>query len=98
MSNQEVKIILNEDDLPKDAVRVHLYDWHNVLMPRGSRKKESIHGYLLDSLIGAFESWTDPKYGDNPDPRKLQQQLHYNLLGETAKAFDDFLEWKKRKE
>jgi hypothetical protein len=35
--------VIKEKDIPKGSVQLHLYDWKNVLMPRGSRQKESIY-------------------------------------------------------
>ena len=82
---------LVEDQIPSDAVQLHLYNPKNVLMPRGSRKKESIHQYLLEKLQGGYESWTDPKYGDNPDRAEVIETLYKNLINETMNAWEDFL-------
>jgi hypothetical protein len=95
--NQKVRIIQSEDEIPKGAVRVHLYDWHNVMMPRGSRKKESIYVYLLEHLLSSFEDWTEPIYGDNPDVIDLTNQMYNNMLNETTNAWEDFLNNEKVK-
>jgi hypothetical protein len=85
-------IIKDESEIPKGAVRVHLYNPRNVLMPRGSMKKESIGPYLLDRLKDGFEDWTDPKYGDNPVLSDLIKCLHKNLMGEVEQAWLAFVE------
>jgi hypothetical protein len=84
-------ILRSKDDLPKGAVRVHLYNSKNVLMPRGSMKKESIGLYLYDVLKGSYESWTDPKYGDNPDPQDLLTIMYKNLHHELECAWQALL-------
>lgn len=78
-------------EMPKDAVEIHMYNWENVLMPRGSGEKESIYEYLFPRLVATFESWIDPKYGDNPDQSKLLNKIYDNLLNETLLAWEDFL-------
>ena len=83
--------IVDESEIPKGAVRVHMYDPQNVLMPRGSMKKESIGPYLLERLKGCFEDWSDEKYGDNPSIPDLIKYLHTNLMGEVEKAWHSFI-------
>jgi hypothetical protein len=77
--------------ISKGAVQHHLYHWKNVLMPRGSRKKESIYENLLPRLNNVYESFTDPKYGDNPDPQELIESIYNNMINETMNAWEDFL-------
>ncbi len=72
--------------------RIHMYDVKNVLMPRGSMKKESIGPYLLERLQGSYETWTDPQFGDNPDNFELLELIHTNLMGEVEQAWIKFLE------
>lgn len=91
MSNTTPKIIRSEDDLPPGAVRIHLYDWKNVMRPRGHMKKESIGEYLLQKFIDTFESWTDPKYGDNPDILELANKMYHNALEELDGAWNEFI-------
>jgi hypothetical protein len=57
------------------AIRVHLYNYKNVLRPRGSMKKESLGDYILERLLSYYEDWTDKKYGDNPKETSLLQFL-----------------------
>ena len=83
--------IVDPDDIPEGATRIHLYDPKNVLMPRGSMQKESIGPYLLDRLKDSYESWTDPLYGDNPSVSELLQFLFTNLIGEVEKSWLEFL-------
>jgi len=84
--------IVDESEIPEDAVRMHLYDPRDVLMPRGSMKKESIGPYLLDRLKSNFEQWTDEKYGDNPSVSDLIKYLHTNLMGEVEQAWLQFID------
>lgn len=83
----------NKIKIPDGSSRIHIYDYKNVLMPRGSKKKESIYNHILEKLKSYYESWTDPEYSDNPDISKLKSQLLVNLFRETSLAWDDFLEW-----
>ena len=85
-------IIKDESEIPEGAVRVHLYNPKNVLMPRGSMKKESIGPYLLERLKNNFEDWTDETYGDKPSVPDLIQYLYTNLMGEVEQAWLGFVE------
>jgi len=78
-------------ELPKGAIQIHLYNWENVLMPRGSGQKESIYEHIFFKLVNTFENWIDPKYGDNPNQSKLLNKMYDNLLNETLLAWEDFL-------
>lgn len=73
------------------AYQVHLYNARNVLAPRGSMQKESLGSYILEKLIVYYESWTDKKYGDNPDQSTLLKLLQENLKEETDAAWREFL-------
>lgn len=78
-------------EIPEGAVKVHMYDYKNVLRPRGGAiQKESLSAYVLDRLEGAFEDWTNEAYGDNPSIDDLIFQLHTNLLEETMYAWHEF--------
>ena len=83
--------IVKPDEIPEGAVRVHLYKVENVLRPRGPMEKESIGQYIKDKLQGAYESWTDPEYGDRIDPVLLLHLLHNNLMEEVNAAFGQML-------
>ena len=78
-------------EIPEGAVQLHLYEFRNVLRPRGHMEKESISEYILDKLLGAYESWTDPKYGDNPDEATLLKLLQTNMKEEMDGAFREFI-------
>lgn len=79
--------------IPPGSVRVHLYNFKNVLRPRGSSMdKESLSLDIYEELKSAFESWTDPVYGDNPARTKLIDQLRTNLDSEVKAAWTAFLE------
>jgi len=86
------RIVKDESEIPEGAVRVHLYNPKNVLMPRGSMKKESIAIYILDHLLSGYEGWTDKKYGDNPPLPTLIKYLYKNLMGEIEQAWLAFIE------
>ena len=73
------------------AVQVHMYDSSDVLRPRGHMEKESMGLELLERLRACYESWTDEKYGDNPDKSTLIKMLQDNLNEEVQGAFREFL-------
>lgn len=73
------------------AQRIHLYNCENILMPRGSMKKESIGLYILERLKGNYEYWTDSKYGDNPPKEEVVEILHRNLMNEVNNAWEEFI-------
>lgn len=77
--------------IPKNAVKVHLYNIENVLRPRGHMKKESVSEYIMDRLMGAFESWSDDQHGDNPEIDTLLRLLQKNLKEEVDGAWIEFL-------
>ena len=83
--------VIEEKDIPEDAVQMHLYDWKNVMMPRGSRQKESVYEGIFPRLVDVFESFTDPKYGDNPNPFELLRVMKLNLSNEIQNAWTDFV-------
>lgn len=80
----------DEQGAPEGMAQVHMYPVRNVLHPRGSMKKESVGGYLSDRLQGAWESWTDPQYGDNPEEKDLIEHLVCNLVAEVDAAIAEF--------
>jgi len=86
------RIIKDESEIPKGAVRIHLYNSKNVLMPRGSMKKESIAIYILEHLKSGYEDWTDSIYGDNPPLPDLIKYLYTNLMGEVEQVWLAFIE------
>ncbi len=73
------------------TVEIHLYMLSNVLRPRGHMKKESIGVTILERLEGAYESWTDPKYGDTPDESALLEIMKQNLQQEVEGAWEEFI-------
>jgi len=95
--NQMIKVRrMSEEEINKliasgAAVQFHLYDSSNVLRPRGHMEKESIGLELLERLCASYESWTDEKYGDNPDKSILIKLLQDNLNEEVQGAFREFL-------
>lgn len=80
-----------EEKIPEESVQVHLYNVDWVLKPRGPMQKESLSLYIYEKLKEIYESWTDPKHGDNPDPKILIEILKKNLIEETTIAWDDFV-------
>ena len=83
-------ILVDKNDIPEGAVRVHLYNFRNVLMPRGSMEKESIGAYILERLINTFETWTDDQFGDNPQIPVLMNYMQHNLREEMEQAWERF--------
>ena len=53
------------------AKQVHLGSVEYILKPRGPLEKESLSSYILERLKCNFDSWTDPKYSDNPELKTL---------------------------
>ena len=101
MSNPQITTLTEkelEEGLKSGKIkRVHLYNWENVLMPRGSMQKESIGPYLLDRLKDGYESWTDPVFGDNPEEEELTQKLYLNMIQETTEAWMQFIKWREER-
>jgi len=75
--------------------RIHLYSYKNILRPRGHMKKESVAEYILERLEGAFESWTDDDFADNPEVDDLIIKLKKNLSEEVDGAWDEFIKQMK---
>ncbi len=75
------------------AQRVHLYSFENVLRPRGRyMAKEGLGLCIFEKLQSAFESWTDPVYGENPSREVLMKTLGDNAraaLQAALEALDD---------
>ncbi len=89
---EDINVVKIDGKLSPNSIQVHLYNVQNVLHPRGSMKKESIGSTISDNLVYAFESWTDPKYGDKPNVTDLINHLHNNLVNETNNAWINFAE------
>lgn len=70
--------------------QVHLADYRTVLCHRGSMKKNSMGEYILRRLKDEWESWTDPKYSDNPEKSDLYRVLRKNLILEVNSALSEF--------
>ena len=77
--------------IPEGAKQIHLYNSRNVLRPRGHMEKESIGVYMLERLLSTYESWTNPKYADNPDEATLIKLLQQNMKEEMDGAFREFI-------
>ena len=80
-----------KNSIPKGAIRIHLYSYRNVLKPRGSMKKESLGLEIYERLTSIFEDWSNPNYGDNPEPDELIRQLRKNLMSEVEAAREKFI-------
>lgn len=78
--------------VPAGAKRVHLYPAQDVLRPRGSMQKESLSADLTQRLRSAFESWTDPAYGDALSPEKAMSVLEQNFKAECDAAWQAFVD------
>ena len=77
--------------IPKGAIKIHLYTLKNLLRPRGTMKKESLGLVIYERITSTFESWSDPEYGDNPEPSLLIKQLKKNLMEEVDAAWERFI-------
>jgi len=72
---------------------VHAFSSPNdVLKPRGSMQKNSIGEYMFQKLVDSWESWTDPKYSDNPPVDMLMEILCTNFRGECTAALEKFFD------
>lgn len=79
---------MNENNIPS---RIHLYDLHNILRPRGgTMQKESLGLTILERLLSVYEDWTDPEFGDNPDKDELYEIIKKNLQEEVNGALEEF--------
>ncbi len=78
-------------EIPPGAKQLHLYNSYHVLRPRGPMEKESLGAYILERLLSTYESWTNPKYGDNPDKALLLKLLQQNMKEEVDGAFREFI-------
>ena len=77
--------------IPKGAIKIHLYVLKNLLRPRGTMEKESLGLIIYERITATFESWSDPEYGDNPEPSLLIKQLKKNLMAEVDAAWERFI-------
>jgi hypothetical protein len=90
-------IVIMDELIPPDAVRVHMYNVENVLRPRGHMKKESIGVTVLERLNSCYEEWTNSDYGDLPSEEELLKLLERNLQQEVVGAWKEFLLSRKGK-
>ena len=98
MSNEQWSFIISEDGkltkidkIPEGAQRIHLYNFDNLLRPRGTMQKESIGLSLYEKFMSTYEYWTDPKYGDRKPPEEVVQKIRQNVMEELEQAFIKFL-------
>lgn len=87
----KVKVIIDPSEIPPGSKQVHLYDFKDVLRPRGTMLKESLGLSICEKLLNSYESWTDDKHVDNPDEYTLVKILKDNLIEEAEAAFATFL-------
>jgi len=78
--------------IPENAKRIHLYNFDDILRPRGTLEKESLSLYVEDRLTSSYESWSDPEYGDIPRKKELLEKLKINLISEIYNAWVSFCE------
>jgi hypothetical protein len=80
------------NEIPPDAVRIHLYPLKNLLNPRGGNcTKESLAADIFEKLIATWQHWQDPVYGDNPEPEALFMKLRNAFADECQKAWNQFV-------
>lgn len=87
----KVKVITEPSKIPPESKRLHLYDFENVLRPRGTMLKESLGLSICEKLLSSHQSWSNPEFGDNPDEYTLVKILKDNLIEEAEAAFATFL-------
>ena len=85
-------MIKKKNVIPKGAIKIHLYHFKNGLRPRGTMQKESISLVIYERLISAFEDWSKPEYGDNPNSSELLKLLKNNLTEEIDAAWKKFID------
>jgi len=83
--------VMSSKDIPPGATRFHLYEFSDVLRPRGTMKKESLGISIAEKLLSYYKSWTKLDYGDNPDQETLLKVLQKNLTEEVGGAWSMFL-------
>jgi hypothetical protein len=88
--NENIRALKPGEELPPGAIQIHFGSYGNVLLGRGPLEKESLSLVLLEAMESAFEFWTDPKYGDNPEPKDLAAQVVMNAECELATAIMAF--------
>jgi hypothetical protein len=92
------ELTYEEETIIRDQIKagqlkqIHLFNLKNMLMPRGSMEKESIGLYILDRLTSSYESWTNPKYADNPSKAEVLEILYKNMMNEVCNAWELFLD------
>ena len=87
----KVKIITDPSEITPGSKQIHLYEFKDVLRPRGTMLKESLGLSICEKLLDYHESWSNPKYADNPDEFTLTKVLKDNLIEEVEAAFATFL-------
>jgi len=89
----QVVMLKPGEKMPKGAIQIHFGRFENVLRGRLQEPcaKGSLAADILERLESAYESWTDPKYGDNPEVLELRDALLDNAADELQMATDEFL-------
>ena len=87
----KVKIVTEAGEIPIGSKQIHLYEFKDILRPRGTMLKESLGMDICARLLGSYRSWSDPEYGDNPDEFTLTKVIKDNLIEEVEAAFATFL-------
>ena len=87
---RKIRVLKPGESVPKDARRIHLYPFQNILNPRGGRlSKESLSLAIFEHLEATWEHWTDAKYSDNPQPEELFRRLIAASVRELGDAMDE---------
>ncbi len=76
---------------PSKMRRVHWGRWQDVLRGRGRLEKESLSLEIFEAMVSSYQSWTDPQFGDNPEPAELRERLIQNAREETEAAVAEFV-------
>lgn len=89
-------LIKHKDDFitrlkAEGARKIHLYDYKNILRPRGSMNKESLSALIFEHLMSSFETWTNPEYGNSLTKSEAMNIIKENLEQEVEIAWKTFL-------
>jgi len=90
MDDGKIRALKPGEELLPGAVQIHFGSYGNVLLGRGPLEKESLSLVIFEQMEAEFETWTDPKYGDNPKSLDLVAQIILNASSELDTAIMAF--------
>ena len=75
---------------PEGAKQIHLYNFEDLLRPRGSMKKESFSLETFERLKGVYEDWLDEECSDSQPAHLIAHRLLTNMKEEIDIAIKAF--------